>query len=72
MRKKMSPITESPAALLRRLPDEPDGKKRHRVYALSLVASGQAHHRKAVAAALGVHAYGPCGGWITTPVTSLG
>jgi transposase len=55
MRKTMPLITESPAALLRRMQDEPDGKKRQRVHALYLVASGQARYRKDVAAALGVH-----------------
>lgn len=55
MRKKMPPITESGAVLLRRMQDEPDSKKRQRLHALYLVASGQARHRKEVAAALGVH-----------------
>ena len=47
--------TESFVELVRRMQDEPDGKKRRWLHALSLVASGQAQHRKAVAAALGVH-----------------
>jgi transposase len=55
MRKKMPTITESGAVLLRRMQDEPDSKKRQRLHALYLVASGQARHRKEVAAALGVH-----------------
>jgi transposase len=55
MRKKMPPLTESTAALLQRMKSEPDVKKRQRVHALYLVASGQARHRKDVAAALGVH-----------------
>jgi transposase len=55
MRKKMPPITESAAELLRRMKGESDGKQRQRLHALYLVASGQARHRKAVAAALGVH-----------------
>jgi transposase len=62
MRKKMPPITESPAALLRRMQDEPDGKKRQRLHALYLVASGPARHRKAVAAALDVHRHS-VGAW---------
>jgi hypothetical protein len=55
MRKKMPTITESAAELVRRLQDEPDGKKRQRLHALDLVASGQARHRKTVAAMLRVH-----------------
>jgi transposase len=55
MRKKMPPITESAAELLRRMKGEPDGKKRQRLHALYLVASGQARHRKEVAVILGVH-----------------
>jgi transposase len=55
VRTRMPPITESPAALLRRMQDEPDSKKRPRLHALYLVASGQARHRQDVAAALGVH-----------------
>ena len=55
MRKKMPTITEHAAELVRRMQDEPDGKKRQRLYALYLVASGQAQHRKEVAARLHVH-----------------
>lgn len=55
MRKKMPTITESAAELVRRMQDEPDGKKRPRLHALYLVASGQARHRKEVAALLHVH-----------------
>jgi transposase len=55
MRKKMPTVTESAAELVRRLKSEPDIKKRQRLHALYLVASGQARHRKEVAAALGVH-----------------
>jgi hypothetical protein len=47
--------TESAAELVRRRKSAPDIKKRHRLHALSLVASGQARHRNEVAAALGVH-----------------
>jgi transposase len=55
MRKKMPTITESAAALVRRMQDEPDGKKRQRLHALYLVASGQARYRPEVAATLRVH-----------------
>jgi hypothetical protein len=55
MRKKMPPITERAAALVRRMQDEPDGKKRQRLHALYLGASGQARHRNEVAAMLHVH-----------------
>ena len=55
MRKKMPTITESAAALVRRMQDEPDGKKRQRLHALYLVASGQARYRQEVAAMLRLH-----------------
>jgi transposase len=55
MRKKMPTITESAAELVRRMQDEPDSKKRQRLHALYLVASGQARHRKEVAVTLRVH-----------------
>lgn len=55
MRTKMPTITESAAELLRRMKSEPDGKKRQRMHALYLVASGQAPHRKDVAKLLGVY-----------------
>jgi transposase len=55
MRKKMPTITESAAELVRCMQDEPDGKKRQRLHALSLVASGQARYRTEVAATLRVH-----------------
>jgi transposase len=55
MRKQMPTITASAAELVQRMQDEPDGKKRQRLHALYLVASGQARHRKAVAAMLPVH-----------------
>ena len=55
MRKKMPSVTESVAELLRRLKSAPDIKKRQRLHALYLVASGQARHRKDVAQTLGVH-----------------
>lgn len=55
MRKKMPTITETAAELGRRMQDEADSKKRQRLYALYLVASGQARHRQEVAAMLHVH-----------------
>jgi transposase len=55
MRKKMPSITENATELLRRMKGEHDVKKRQRLHALYLVASGQARHRKEIAAALGVH-----------------
>jgi transposase len=55
MRKKMPTITESAVELLRRMKSEPDLKKRQRLHALYVVASGQARHRKDVAQTLGVH-----------------
>ena len=61
MRKKMPTITESAAELVRRMQDEPDGKKRQRLHAFYLVASGQARHRQEVAA-LVVRRI-PLGGW---------
>jgi transposase len=51
----MPTITEHAAELVRRMQDEPDGKKRQRLHALSLVASGQARYRKEVATMLHVH-----------------
>ena len=55
MRQKMPTITESTAELVRRMQEEPDGKKRQRLHAFYLVASGQAHYRHEVAATLHVH-----------------
>jgi transposase len=55
MRKAMPTITEGAAELQRRMHQETDRQKRHRLHALSLVASGQARHRQAIAALLGVH-----------------
>ena len=55
MHRKMPIITESAAELVRRMQDEPDRKKRQRLHAFSLVASGHARHRKEVAATLRVH-----------------
>jgi hypothetical protein len=55
MRKKMPAITEHADELVRRRQDEPDGKKRQRLHALYLVASGQARYRTEVATLLHVH-----------------
>jgi transposase len=55
MRKKLPTITESADELQRRMKSETDMKKRQRLHAFYLVASGQARYRKAVAPLLGVH-----------------
>jgi len=55
MRKAMPTIVESADELQRRMQSEPDSKKRQRLHALYLAASGQARHRQAIAALLGVH-----------------
>ena len=55
MRKKLPTITESADELQRRMKNETDVKKRQRLHALYLVASGQAWDRQAVASLLGVH-----------------
>lgn len=55
MRKAMPSITESADELQRRMKSEPDRKKRQRLHALYLAASGQARQRQAIAALLGVH-----------------
>jgi transposase len=55
MRKAMPAITESAAELQRRMKQEPDAKKRQRLHALYLAASGHARHRQDIAALLGVH-----------------
>jgi transposase len=55
MRKKIPTITENAAELVRRMQDDPDRKKRQRLHALYLVASGQARYRKEVSALLHVH-----------------
>ena len=55
MRKKLPPIHESAGELHQRMKSEPAGKKRQRLQALYLVASGQARHRQEVARLLGVH-----------------
>jgi transposase len=55
MRKRMPTITESASELQRRMKSEPDLKKRQRLHALYLAASGHARHRQEIAALLGVH-----------------
>ncbi len=55
MRKKLPTMHESAAELHQRLKSATDGKRRHRLQALYLVASGQARPRQAVARLLGVH-----------------
>ena len=51
----MPSMTETADELQRRMKSERDLKKRQRLHALSLAASGQARHRQAIAALLGVH-----------------
>jgi hypothetical protein len=48
-------MTESADELQRYMQSEPDLKKRQRLHAFSLVASGQARYRQEIAALLGVH-----------------
>jgi hypothetical protein len=55
MRKAMPSMTESADELQRRMQSEPDLKKRQRLHALYLAASGHARRRHALAALLGVH-----------------
>jgi transposase len=55
MRTKLPTIHESAEALHQRMKHETDDKKRQRLHALYLVASGQARHRYEVARLLGVH-----------------
>jgi hypothetical protein len=55
MRKAMPTVTESAAEVQRRMHRERDGKKRHRLHALYLAASGPARHRQDIAALSGVH-----------------
>jgi transposase len=55
MRKAMPRITESADELQRCMKSDPDPKKRQRLHALYLAASGQARHRQEIAALLGVH-----------------
>jgi transposase len=55
MRKRMPTIAESADALHQRMKNEHDVKKRQRLQALYMVASGHARHRQDIAALLGVH-----------------
>lgn len=55
MNKALPVITESPQSLQRRLRAEPEARKRQRLQALYLLASGQAASRVALAALLAVH-----------------
>ena len=55
MRNPIPPISESVAALKKRLQHKHDGHKKPRVQMLYLLASGQAHTRQDVARLLGVH-----------------
>jgi hypothetical protein len=55
MRKAMSTMVESADEWPRRMQSAPDSKKRQRLHALYWAASGQARHRQAIAALLGVH-----------------
>lgn len=55
MNKSLPTITESVATLQQRLRTEPEAKKRHRLQALSLLASGPAASRLALAQLLAVH-----------------
>ena len=55
MRKPMPHISESADALQRHMKSESDLKKRPRLHAFYLAASGQARHRQEIAALLGVH-----------------
>ena len=55
MRKRMPTITESADLLHQRLKQEKDPKKRQRLQALSVVASGHARYRQEIADLLGVH-----------------
>jgi len=54
MRQKLPPIRESAEELHQRMKYETDSKKRHRLHARYLVASGQARHRHKAARLLGV------------------
>ena len=55
MRKAMPRITESADESQRRMKSEPDHKKRQRLHALYLAASGQARHCQVIAALLSEH-----------------
>ena len=64
MNKSLPTITESFAALQRRLRMEPEAEKRQRLLALYLLASGQARSRLAVAQLLAVHRH-TVSAWLT-------
>ena len=55
MNKPLPPIGESPESLHARVRGETDPKKRSRLHALSLLASGQVRSRLALAKLLAVH-----------------
>lgn len=55
MRIAMPVITESATELQQRMQREPDRKKRQRLHALYLAASGQTRYRHQIARVLGVH-----------------
>jgi len=55
MRKRLPFVTESPNSLLQQLKAETDVKRRQRLQALYLIASGQVAARLALAALLAVH-----------------
>jgi transposase len=55
MNKPLPPITESPEHLQTQLRREPEAKRRQRLQALYLIASGQVHSRLALAQLLAVH-----------------
>jgi|SRR5215208_7319088 transposase len=64
MNKSLPTVTESSPALQRRLRAEPDAKKRQRLQALYLLASGQATTRLVLAQLLAVHRH-TIRAWVT-------
>lgn len=64
MNKSLPTITESPEALQQRLRAETEAKRRQRLQALYLLASGQATSRLAVAQLLAVHRH-TVSAWLT-------
>jgi hypothetical protein len=60
MRKAMPTMTESATELHCRMKSEQDLKKRQRLQAFYLAASGHARHRRTIATLLGVHRYRGC------------
>jgi hypothetical protein len=71
MRKAIPNITESADELQRRMKSEPDLKKRQRLHALYLAASGQARQRQEIAALLGVHRHS-VGAWLAAYIRRAG